>query len=152
MPDVELDDLALLRAPWSAVLGARLPSALPTGAYGGQDRRLGALLEDLARVDADRWERIERASWTERAGLRWSASMHEACRVAHDAGRLVPVARAQLAAARAMRLAGVSTTTNASGAMLAVTAAVQATCVLDRLDDATAATLLAPWGAGLPGA
>jgi hypothetical protein len=147
LPDVDLQELALLRAPWAAVHGPRPPAALPDGAYGGQERRLGTLLEQLARVDDEAWRRVERASWAERAGMRWSSAMHEACRVATDSGRLVPVARAQLAAARAMRLSGVSTTTSASGAMLAVTAAVQATCVLDLLDPATATTLLAPWGA-----
>lgn len=152
LPEVDLQELALLRAPWTAVLGGRPPAALPDGAYGGQERRLGALLEALARVDEESWQRVERASWAERAGMRWSSAMHEACRVATDAGRLVPVARAQLAAARAMRLSGVSTTTSASGAMLAVTAAVQATCVLDLLDAATATTLLAPWGAAAPDA
>ncbi len=76
--------------------------------------------------------------------------MHTASRAAFDADRLVPVARAQLAAARALRLSGVSTRPGASGAAMAVTAAVQALCVRDLLDDDTTAVLLRAWEAGDP--
>ncbi|MCW2778524.1 MAG: hypothetical protein JWN17_2249, partial [Frankiales bacterium] len=53
-----------------------------------------------------------------------------------------------LAAARAVRLSGASTGVGASGATMAVTAAVQATCVTGLVDEVTAATLMHAWQAG----
>jgi hypothetical protein len=127
-PDVDLGALALLRAPWAAALSP-VPSALPEQAYGEGAPALRALLDQVARADDAFWGRVEQAHWARQGDLRWSTAMHEASRAAFDGGRLVPVARAQLAAARAFRLAGVSTGARGCSAMMAVTAAVQATCV-----------------------
>lgn len=143
---VDLADLALLRGPWAQALSP-VPAALPEDGYGDGGAALRALLEELSRTDAAAWTRVAEAHWSRQGGLRWSTAMHEACRAAVDAGRLVPAARAQLAAARAVRLSGVSTTPGASGAMMAVTAAVQAACVADLLDDDVARTLVEPWEA-----
>ncbi|MDP9436350.1 MAG: hypothetical protein M3P93_14635, partial [Actinomycetota bacterium] len=109
---------------------------------------LRRLLDDVARADTGRWARVEQAHWRREGGLSWSYAMHEACRAAAGADRVVPVARAQLAAARAVRLAGVSASAAARGAMMAVTAAVQATCVRDLLEPGCAAVLLEAWEAG----
>jgi hypothetical protein len=146
-PDVELGELALLRAPWQGALSP-VPPALPEDGYGGGAPALRALLEQVSRTGPSAWARVEQAHWERSDGLRWSQAMHQASRAAHESSRLVDVARAQLAAARALRLAGVSTTGRAPGATMAVTAAVQATCLRDVLDADCAAALLAAWEAG----
>jgi hypothetical protein len=71
--------------------------------------------------------------------------MHAACRAAFEADRLVAVARAQLAAARALRLSGASTGPEAHGIAMAVTAAVQAVCTSDVHDGRW---LMSAWEAG----
>lgn len=144
---VDLSALAALRAPWSTALSP-VPPSLPEDGYGGGLPALRRLLDDVGRADSATWDRVERAHWTREGGLRWSEAMHEACRTAFEADRLVPVARAQLAAARALRLSGVSTRPGSSGAGMAVTAAVQAACVRDLLDDDAAEVLLHAWRAG----
>ncbi len=123
---VELSDLAALRAPWSAAL-APVPPALPDAPYAPA---LRTLLDDVARSGPEAWARVVAAHGQRtEPGSRWSEAMHEASRAAWESGRLVAVARAQLAAARALRLSGVSTGADASAAGMAVTAAVQAVCV-----------------------
>lgn len=144
---VDLGELAALRAPWAQAL-APVPPALPEDGYGPGLPDLRRLLDAVARADDAVWRRVEQAHWSPPAGLRWSTAMHEASRAAVGSGRLVPVARAQLAAARALRLSGVGATPGASGAGMAVTAAVQATCLLDLLPADCAGTLLGAWQAG----
>lgn len=137
-----------LRRPWDAALQP-VPPPLPDG-YGEQGPDLRDLLDAVSRLDETAWARVEAAHSRSRAGgLRWSEAMHVACRAAHESDRVVAVARAQLAAARVLRLSSASTTPAAGGAAMAVTAAVQATCVLDLLDVATARTLLSAWQAGV---
>lgn len=143
---VELGELALLRAPWQQALSP-VPVALPADGYGGSAAALRELLDQVSRADAAAWDRVQQAHLARQGGLMWSEAMHEACRAAADTGRLVDVARAQLAAARAVRLAGVSATSAAQGATMAVMAAVQATCVLDVLEPSCARTLLEGWEA-----
>lgn len=135
-----------LRRRWDASLPP-VPPPLPDG-YGGHAPDLRDLLDAVDRLDAEAWARVEAAHGSRRASLSWSEAMHLACRTALDADRVVAVARAHLAAARALRLSSVSTTPAAGSAAMAVTAAVQATCVLDLLDVDTARTLLAAWQAG----
>ena len=144
---VDLGELALLRGPWARALSP-VPAALPEDAYGGGAHALRALLEDVARADEAFWGRVERAHWSRQGDLRWSTAMHEASAAAFEAGRMVAVARAQLAAARAFRLAGASTGARASGAMMAVTAAVQATCTTGLLSADCDDVLLHAWRAG----
>jgi hypothetical protein len=139
-------DVFVLSAPWHA--GAPLPPPLPGTAYGGADRDLRDLLDEVARLSPERWRRVERAHTRPSLGGSWPSAMHEACKTAVEAGRLLPVARAQLAAARALRLSSVSASDAAGGGAMAVVAAVQALCVRDRLDRATARTLSAAWEAG----
>ena len=135
-----------LRRDWETALPP-FPPALPD-AYGGHAADVRDLLDAAGRLDTAAWERVDRAHAAARGTLRWSESMHVACRAAHEAGRLVDVARAHLAAARVLRLSAVSTTPLAGSAAMSVTAAVQATCVLDLLDVETARALLRPWQAG----
>lgn len=149
-PDVDLSALALLRAPWAAALSP-VPAALPAEAYGEGAPALRALLDQVARADDAFWGRVEQAHWARQGDLRWSTAMHEASRAAFESGRLVPVARAQLAAARAFRLAGVSTGARASSAMMAVTAAVQATCTTGLLAPDCEEVLLHAWRSGADG-
>ncbi len=136
-----------LRQPWVEALSP-LPPPLPDDGYGGHTPDLRDVLDTVGWLDDRAWDRVERAHAAGRRTLRWSNAMHVACHAAHRSGRVVHAARAQLAAARALRLTGVSTTAAARGAAMAVTAAVQATCVLDLLDVETARTLLQPWQAG----
>ena len=71
--------------------------------------------------------------------------MHNACQAAYDAQRLTDVARAQLGAARALRLSGASTGPHAHAIAMAVTAAVQAVCTADLIDTTG---LRGAWDAG----
>jgi hypothetical protein len=135
-----------LRRRWDGALSP-VPPPLSDG-YGGHAPDLRDLLDAVGRLDGAAWSRIDAVHDGGRGGLAWSEAMHIACRAAHDDDRVVAVARGQLAAARALRLSGVSTTLAAGSAAMAVTAAVQATCVLDLLDVDTARTLLSAWQAG----
>ena len=60
--------------------------------------------------------------------------MHEACAAVHEDGRVLEVARAQLAASRALRLSGASTGPDAAAHGMVLIAAVQAVCAADLLD------------------
>jgi hypothetical protein len=139
-------DAFILAGPWNA--GAPLPPPLRDEEYGGAGRDLRDLLDDVARMTPERWQRVEQAHGTSSIENSWSAAMHRASRVATECGRLNAVARAQLTAARTLRLSGVSTSQAARGGAMAVVAAVQALCVRDRLDTATVEALLGPWQAG----
>jgi hypothetical protein len=125
--DADLQDLAALRAPWAAAIDP-VPPAPPR--FPG----LSDLLDEIARRTPRQWQRTADAHGAHRGSLAWSRQMHVACRAAFEAGRLVEVARAQLAAARALRLSGASTGADAHGIAMAVTAAVQACCIADLLD------------------
>ena len=142
--EATLDDLAALRAPWSGALDP-VPPSLPDSPYG---EALRTLLEQVSRRTPGQWQRVADAHGAHRGGLRWSTTMHEACRAAYEAGRLVEVARAQLAAARALRLSGASTGPDAHAVAMAVTAAVQATCTRDLLRGGVDMALLSAWDAG----
>lgn len=139
-------DALLLAAPWNA--GAPLPPPLVDAHYGGAGRDLRDLFDAVARMTPERWAQVEQAHTTASLETSWSTSMHTASRVATECGRLHAVARAQLAAARALRLSGVSTSQAAKGGAMAVVAAVQALCVRDQLDAATVQALVRPWAAG----
>ena len=142
--EAPLADLAALRAPWSEALDP-VPPSLPDTPYG---EALRTLLDQVSRRTPGQWQQVADAHGAQRGGLRWSTTMHEACREAHDAGRLMEVARAQLAAARALRLSGASTGPDAHAVAMAVTAAVQATCTGDLLEGGVTAALLSAWEAG----
>ncbi|MCW2599018.1 MAG: hypothetical protein JWM02_847 [Frankiales bacterium] len=142
--EADLADLAALRAPWSEGLDP-VPPALPKASY---DEALRSVLEEVSRRSPARWQLVADAHGAYRGALRWSTAMHEACRAAYDADRLVDVARAQLAAARALRLSGASTGVEAHAIAMAVTAAVQATCTADLIAPDVTVALLTPWQAG----
>ena len=139
-------DAFLLSSPWNA--GAPLPPPLVGADYGGAGRDLRDLLDAVARMTPERWSRVEKAHATFSLETSWSTSMHKASRVATECGRLNAVARAQLSAARALRLSGVSTSQAGKGSAMAVVAAVQALCVRDQLDAGTVRALVGPWEAG----
>jgi hypothetical protein len=123
----DLADLHELRRPWREAVDP-VPPAPPR--FPG----LSELLEEVSRRTARQWERTVAVHAAARGTLAWSRAMHDACRAAFSAGRLVEVARAQLAAARALRLSGVSTGADAHAVAMAVTAGVQALCTGDLLD------------------
>lgn len=135
-----LEDLTHLRAPWLAALDP-VPPGLQDADYRPD---LTALLEEVPRRSPDQWARTADAH-RDRTHPRWSALMNPACAAAAEADRLVEVARAQLAAARALRLSGVSTGEHAGAASMAVTAAVQGLCTRDLRDDTE---LQRAWRAG----
>ena len=137
----DLQDLARLRAPWAAGVPA-VPAALPDTAYG---ESLRCLLEAVGRRTPQQWQRVVDAHGAHRGTFRWSTAMHRACQAAYDAGRLTDVARAQLAAARALRLSGASTGPDAHAVAMAVTGAVQAVCTADL---APCPDLMSAWEAG----
>lgn len=137
-----LSDVAALAAPFEQALppvGPPLPDTPRTPA-------LRALLEQVARRAPEAWERTAQAHRAHRSDRRWSHAMHEACLAAFDANRLHEVARAQLAAARALALTHTGSAPTA--AAMAVTAAVQAVCTADVLTASTLATLRGDWEAG----
>lgn len=140
----DLADLAALRRPWVDSTDP-VPPALPEAPHVSA---LRALLDDVGRRTPDQWRRVTDAHAARRGRFAWSTPMHRACRAAADADRLIEVARAQLAAARALRLCGASTGPDAHAVAMAVTAAVQATCTRDLIDADVADVLLTPWRAG----
>jgi hypothetical protein len=71
--------------------------------------------------------------------------MHEACLAAHEAERVRDVARAQLAAARALNLSLDADDPEFHAIAMAVTGSVQALCTDDLLDTSE---LREPWLAG----
>lgn len=136
--DADLHDLHELQRPWREAVDL-VPPAPPR--FDG----LSDLLESLARRTPSAWARTVDAHGAHRGSLAWSRAMHEACRAAFEADRLVDVARAQLAAARALRLSGASTGPDAHAVAMAVTAAVQGLCTRDLLDTRW---LMSAWEAG----
>ena len=144
---VPADDLGLLDDPWRSL--SPLPVCLPYAAYGGAAADLRALLEAVPRLDRSQWERLQGPPDIR---LGWAEAMHAASRAAYQSGRLVAVARAQLAAARVVRLSAVSTSPGASTAMMTVSAAVQATCLGDVLPEDVGTALRRPWETALRGA
>ena len=136
--DAGLHDLQELQRPWREAVDP-VPPAPP--AFAG----LPDLLDDVARRSPAQWRRTAEAHGAQRGTLTWSRQMHAACRAAFEADRLVEVARAQLAAARALRLSGASTGPDAHAVAMAVTAAVQGLCTRDLLDTRW---LLGAWEAG----
>lgn len=139
----DLHDLAALRAPFAAALPV-VPPVLPERSWSPQ---LRALLDEVPHRTDEQWAR-SLAVHTDRSQPRWSELVHEACQAAYEADRLVEVARAQLTAARALRLSRASTSQDVQAIGMVVTGAVQAVCTSDVLDPDLTATLLRSWQAG----
>ena len=139
-PAASLADVGVLLHPWESAV----PPVGPPLRLGGPALR--DLLDEVVRRTPEQWERTAAAhAASRRTGRGWSTAMHEACRVAWQHGLLLDVARAQLAAVRALAL-----TRAGSGADVAmpVTAAVQARCTADLLEERTRTALLSQWEAG----
>lgn len=164
-PAASLSDVGLLMQPWDVAL----PPVGPPLAVGGAPLR--DLLDAVVRRTPEQWERTVASHVARRRVSKgWSTAMHEACRVAWQSDRLREVARAQLAAVRALALAGVGALpvrSDAEGGLgpqaapqaesrpaastaiaMSVTAAVQALCTADVLDERTRTALLSDWEAG----
>ena len=131
-PTAEPADLRHLDGPWARALSS-VPVSLPETPY---REALRVLLEEVTRRDRQQWDLVVAAHAARRGQLRWSTLMHEACRAALEDGRERDVARAQLAAARALQLGGVGAGVHdeVQAVAMAVTAAVQAVCTGDLLD------------------
>jgi hypothetical protein len=134
----DLGDLHELQRPWREAIDP-VPPAPPRIAG------LSELLEQIPHRSRQQWQRTVDAHGAQRGTFAWSEQMHEACGAAFEADRLTEVARAQLAAARALRLSGASTGPDAHAVAMATTAAVQAVCTADLLD---VRRLLSAWEAG----
>ena len=134
----DLHDLHELQRPWQEAIDP-VPPAPPV--FAG----LSELLDEVVRRTPRQWQRTAAAHRARRGAFAWSRQMHEACWAAFESDRLTEVARAQLAAARALRLSGVSTGPDAHAVAMATTAAVQALCTCDLLDTRG---LLSAGGAG----
>ncbi len=137
----DVHDLVLLRAPYAVALG-ELPVSLPRRPWSEQ---LTGLLEQVPHRSSAGWARSVAAHRRAPGQQRWSERMHDACWAVHHADRVHEVARAQLAAARALRLSGASTGPEAHAHGMVLTAAVQGVCAADLLDTRA---LLEPWQAG----
>lgn len=134
----DLHDLHELQRPWREAVDP-VPPAPPVF------RGLSDLLDEVARRAPEQWRRTVAAHAEHRGTFAWSEQMHAACWAAFEHGRVTAVARAQLAAARALRLSGASTGHDAHAVAMATTAAVQAVCTADLLDTRW---LLRSWEAG----
>jgi hypothetical protein len=148
---LSIQTYARLGGPWAG-LHFGVPTALPAAgdseAFGPQGRRLRDLVEQLARLTAEDFLTIEQIANTARtAGTDWSKLMHSATWAAYMSGRLRPAARAQIAATRALLLAGLTPMAAATGVMRVVTGVVQAVVVTDLLDTRTYDELVSPWQA-----
>ncbi len=135
-----LHDHAALTAAWERAVNP-VPPALAGSSYRGE---LLDVLDEVSRRTPAQWTATARSQ----QGRPWSADMHVACWAAYDSGRLTQVARAQLAAARALRLSGASTGEDAHVTAMAVTAVVQAVCTHDVAPSATTQALRAAWDDG----
>ncbi|MDX6204571.1 MAG: hypothetical protein QOF39_628 [Frankiales bacterium] len=148
---ISVQSYARLGGPWSG-LHFGVPTALPGGedsaAFGPQSRRLRDLVEQLARLTAADFLTLEQIAGAARtAGTDWSKLMHNATWAAYMSGRLRPAARAQMAATRALLLAGLTPMAAATGVMRVVTGVVQAVVVTDLLDTRSYDELVSPWQA-----
>ena len=125
--EAALGDLHELQRPWRDAVDPVPPAAPPVPG-------LTDLLDAIPHRSPAQWRRTADAHGAHRGTLAWSRQMHEACWAAFHADRLVDTARAQLAAARALRLSGASTGPEAHAIAMAVTAGVQALCTCDLVD------------------
>ncbi|MFN2538772.1 MAG: hypothetical protein ABR549_11605 [Mycobacteriales bacterium] len=141
--EADLHDLHELQRPWRETVDP-VPPAPP------YIEGLNELLDEIPHRSKQQWQRTADARGAYRGTLAWSRQMHEACRAAFEHDRLLTVARAQLAAARALRLSGASTGPEAHAIAMAVTAAVQALCTRDVCprDLPSSRWLLSAWEAG----
>jgi hypothetical protein len=135
-------DVVRLSGPWQAALDP-VPPPLPQAPWTAE---LSDLLEHVHRRRADDWARSAAAHRSLRRERRWAEVMHEASVAAARAGRLHAVARAQLAAARALALS--HTGISPIGAALSLTSVVQAVCTSDLLPASTRDALRKAWDAG----
>jgi hypothetical protein len=140
-PEAALRDVRALLAPWEAAVDP-VPPALPERPWTAGVR---ALHEEVPRRAVRQWETSVR-SRRALPGQQWSEAMHLSCDAAWRDGRLHDVARAQLAAARALSLTHPGVPQGA--AAMVVTAAVQALATQDLLADSVVRVLLGAWEAG----
>ncbi|MDP9182097.1 MAG: hypothetical protein M3P04_04900 [Actinomycetota bacterium] len=141
-PEVPLRDVHALGAPWEAALSP-VPPALPERSW---SRALRDLLDEVARRTPEQWRASTARERRACRSLRWSEALHEASIAAWRTDRLHDVARAQLAAARALTLTHTGVSPYASARVL--TAAVQGVCTADVLDPSVSEALRADWEAG----
>lgn len=140
-PAASLPDVSALLQPWESAL----PPIGPPLALGG--RALRDLLDEVVARSPEQWGRSARAHVARRRlSQGWSTAVHEGCRVAWERGLLRETARAQLAAVRALALSRAGD--QLGPAAMVVTAAVQALCTADALDERTRTALLSDWEAG----
>lgn len=139
---------ARLGTPWVR-LHREVPLALPgDDSLGPHSGQLRELVDRMARFGEDDFARLDDASTAARSvGHNWAATMHAATWATYLSGRLRQATRAQLAATRALVLAGIRPAANVGGVMRVVTAVVQALIVADVLDTGNYQALLAPWEA-----
>jgi hypothetical protein len=136
-----VSDVRALAAPWEAALDP-VPPPLPERPWTPEVRDL---LEEVPRRSAAQWA-VSLQHHRAGRSLRWSDTLHVACRAAWEADRLLEVARAQLAAARALALA--HTGVAPYGAALVLTGAVQAACTADLVAPSVRESRRAAWEAG----
>lgn len=143
---LSVQSYAQLGGPFATALG-RHPSALPVDdSFGPQSAQLRSVVDVIARLSVADVAALEAATKEARAdGFHWSQRMHAATWAAYLSGRIRTGARAQLAASRAVLVAGVPPVSSASGVMRAVTAVVQAVLVADLLDEDNYNALVWPW-------
>ncbi len=137
----QVADVRALSAAWEAALDP-VPRPLPERPWTAAVRRL---LEEVPQRSPEQW-RAAVAHHRARRPLAWSDTLHVACAGAWQAGRLHDVARAQLAAARALALT--HTGVPPYGAALVLTGAVQAECTADLVGEDVTNALRAAWDAG----
>jgi hypothetical protein len=136
--EAALPDVRLLAAPWEEALDP-VPPALPRREW---TPALRQVLDDVPRRTPEQWQDcVSRRRRSPRMG--WSEAMHAACDAALQAGRVGDIARAQLAAARALSLT--HTPVSRGAAALVLTGAVQAVCTRDLVAPEVSGPLLATW-------
>jgi hypothetical protein len=139
--DADLDDLLALRRPWDALIDP-VPPALPDRPWTAAVRDL---LDEVPHRTDSQWARSAAAHRGGKPANRWSVAMHEACAAVAADGRVLEVARAQLAASRSLRLSRASTGVDPSAVAMVLTAAVQSVSAQDLLDTRA---LREAWDAG----
>jgi hypothetical protein len=127
--------------PWAAAQHLLPRRSMSLGPCEAQ---LVPLLEGLARLDADGWERLTATGREARSQGGWASAMHSATLAVHLSGRVREAAAAQLRGVRVLTDGGVSAGAAAAGVWNLVSGALQATVALDLLDDDTALRLRGP--------
>lgn len=150
-PALRPAQLARLTGPWREVFG-ECPSVASGAAFGPRSAAVRSVVDRLSRAGENELAALAGLHHEHAAGPAaasnprdWAQCMHVSCQAAFLHGRVREVASAQLAVARALRLAQVPPELAAGGVLTAATGTVQAVALADVLPMDALALLTRSW-------